>query len=184
MSETRTSVELATSGEFADSAELAYSDRQLRGILQSVQTIAMVGVSPRWNRPSFFAMKYLQTKGYRVIPVNPGAAGQTLLGETCYAALAEVPDRIDMVDVFRDAEAAGGVVDEAIALRHDKGIQVVWMQLGIRNDAAAARATAAGLTVIMDRCPKIEFGRLNAELSWGGFNSRIISSRRRRARIL
>ena len=178
MSETR------TSGELANSVELAYSDRQLRGILQSVQTIAMVGVSPRWNRPSFFAMKYLQTKGYRVIPVNPGAAGQTLLGETCYASLAEVPDRIDMVDVFRDAEAAGGVVDEAIALMKDKGIQVVWMQLGIRNDAAAARATAAGLTVIMDRCPKIEFGRLNAELSWGGFNSRIISSRRRRTRIL
>ena len=178
MSETR------TSGELANSVELAYSDRQLRGILQSVQTIAMVGVSPRWNRPSFFAMKYLQSKGYRVVPVNPGAAGQALLGETCYASLAEVPGRIDMVDVFRDAEAAGAVVDEAIALMDDKGIQVVWMQLGIRNDAAAARATAAGLTVIMDRCPKIEFGRLNAELSWGGFNSRIISSRRRRTRIL
>ncbi len=170
--------ETSNGGELADSAELAYSDSQLRAILQSVQTIAMVGISPRWNRPSFFAMKYLQTKGYRVIPVNPGAAGQTLLGETCYAALAEVPGRIDMVDVFRDAEAAGAVVDEAIALKHDKGIQVVWMQLGIRNDAAA------GLTVIMDRCPKIEYGRLHAELSWGGFNSRVISSKRRRAQIL
>ncbi len=170
--------------ETSNDGELAYSDGQLRGILQSVQTIAMVGISPRWNRPSFFAMKYLQTKGYRVVPVNPRAAGQAILGETCYASLAEVPGRIDMVDVFRDAEAAGAVVDEAIALRHDKGIQVVWMQLGIRNDAAATRATAAGLTVIMDRCPKIEYGRLHAELSWGGFNSRIISSRRRRARIL
>ena len=170
--------------ETSNGGELAYSDGQLRGILQSVQTIAMVGISPRWNRPSFFAMKYLQTKGYRVVPVNPGAAGQAILGETCYATLAEVPGRIDMVDVFRDAEAAGAVVDEAIALKHDKGIRVVWMQLGIRNDAAAARGAAAGLTVIMNRCPKIEYGRLHAELSWGGFNSRIISSRRRRARIL
>ena len=170
--------------ETPNGGELAYSDSQLRAILRSVRTIAMVGISPRWNRPSFFAMKYLQTKGYRVVPVNPRAAGQAILGETCYAALREVPGGIDMVDVFRDAEAAGAVVDEAIALRHDKGIQVVWMQLGIRNDAAAARATAAGLTVIMDRCPKIEYGRLHAELSWGGFNSRIISSRRRRAQIL
>ncbi len=176
--------ETPNGGELTYSAELSYSDGQLRGILESVRTIAMVGVSPRWNRPSFFAMKYLQTKGYRIVPVNPSAAGQALLGETCYAALAEVPGRIDMVDVFRDAEAAGRIVDEAIALKHDKGIRVVWMQLGIRNDAAAARATAAGLTVIMDRCPKIEYGRLNAELSWGGFNSRIISSRRRRTRIL
>ncbi len=171
-------------GEPAHGTELAYSDGQLRAILQSVQTIAMVGISPRWNRPSFFAMKYLQAKGYRVVPVNPRAAGQAILGETCYASLAEVPGRIDMVDVFRDAEAAGAVVDEAIALKGDKGIQVVWMQLGIRNDAAAARGAAAGLTVIMDRCPKIEYGRLHAELSWGGFNSRIISSRRRGTRIL
>ncbi len=171
-------------GELADGADLAYSDSQLRGILNSVQTIAMVGISARWNRPSFVALKYRQAKGYRVVPVNPGAAGQAILGETCYAALAEVPGRIDMVDVFRDAEAAGTIVDEAIALKEDKDIRIVWMQLGIRNDAAAARGTAAGLTVIMNRCPKIEYGRLHAELSWGGFNSRIISSRRRRARIL
>ena len=164
--------------------DLSYSNAQLRGILHAVQTIAMVGVSPYWNRPSYFAMKYLQAKGYRVIPVNPRAAGDELLGETCYASLAEVPGKIDMVDIFRGAEAAGGIVDEAIALKDDKGIRVVWMQLGIRNDDAAARGEAAGLTVIMDRCPKIEYGRLHAELSWGGFNSRIISSRRRRARIL
>ena len=176
--------ETSNRGALTDSAELTYSDGQLRAILRSVRTIAMVGISPRWNRPSFFAMKYLQTKGYRVVPVNPRAAGQVILGETCYAALSEVPGGIDMVDVFRDAEAAGAVVDEAIALRHDKGIRIVWLQLGIRNDAAAARAAAAGLTVIMDRCPKIEYGRLHAELSWGGFNSRIISSRRRRAQIL
>ncbi len=171
-------------GELAGGAKLAYGDGQLRGILASVQTLAMVGISPDWNRPSFFAMKYLQTKGFRVIPVNPNAAGQTILGETCYASLAEVPGKFDMVDIFRDAEAVGAVVDEAIALKQDKGIRIVWMQLGIRDDAAAARGTAAGLTVIMDRCPKIEYGRLHAELSWGGFNSRIISSRRRRARIL
>jgi predicted CoA-binding protein len=176
--------ETSNKSELTYGAELSYSDGQLRAILHSVRTIAMVGVSPRWNRPSFFAMKYLQTKGYRVVPVNPSAAGQTILGETCYASLNEVPGQIDMVDVFRDAEAAGAVVDEAIALMGDKGIRVVWMQLGIRNDAAAARGAAAGLTVIMDRCPKIEFGRLHTELSWGGFNSRIISSRRRRARIL
>ena len=168
----------------SNGGELAYGDGHLREILRSVQTIAMVGISPRWNRPSFFAMKYLQAKGYRVVPVNPGAAGQAILGETCHAALADVPGQIDMVDVFRDAEAAGAVVDETIALKEEKGIRIVWMQLGIRNDAAAARAEAAGLTVIMNRCPKIEFGRLHAELSWGGFNSRIISSRRRRARFL
>ncbi len=170
--------------ESSDGGELAYGDGHLREVLRSVQTIAMVGISPRWNRPSFFAMKYLQTKGYRVVPVNPRAAGEMILGEACQAALADVPGRIDMVDVFRDAEAAGAVVDETIALKEEKGIRIVWMQLGIRNDAAAARGEAAGLTVIMNRCPKIEFGRLHAELSWGGFNSRIISSRRRRARIL
>jgi predicted CoA-binding protein len=165
------------------SDDLTYSDRHLRGILHSVRTIAMVGVSPYWNRPSYFAMKYLQAKGYRVIPVNPRAAGEEILGEACYASLAEVPERIDMVDVFRDSEAAGEVVDEAIAVKDEKGIRVVWMQLGIRNDAAAARGEAAGLTVVMNRCPKIEFGRLHAELSWGGFNSRIITSKRRRAQI-
>ncbi len=170
--------------ETSNGGELDYGDNQLRAILGSVQTIAMVGISPHWNRPSFFAMKYLLIKGYRVIPVNPRAAGQPILDQPCYATLAEVPGRIDMVDIFRDAEAAGAIVDEAIALKDDKAIRVVWMQLGIRNDGAAARGAAAGLTVIMDRCPKIEYGRLHAELSWGGFNSRIISSRRRRARIL
>ncbi len=163
---------------------LTYSDSHLRGILHDLHTIAMVGASPYWNRPSYFAMKYLQIKGYRVIPVNPHAAGEEILGETCYATLAEVPGNIDMVDVFRDSQAAGAVMDEAIAVKDAKGIRVVWMQLGIRNDEAAARGEAAGLTVIMDRCPKIEYGRLHAELSWGGFNSRIISSKRRRAQIL
>jgi predicted CoA-binding protein len=163
--------------------DLAYSDEHLRGILGRVRVIAMVGASPYWNRPSYFAMKYLQAKCYRVIPVNPRAAGEEILGETCCASLAEVPGRIDMVDVFRGSDEAGRIVDEAIALKDDKGIEVVWMQLGVRNDAAAARGTAAGFTVVMDRCPKIEYGRLHAELSWGGFNSRIITSKRRRTRI-
>lgn len=165
------------------SEPLTYSDALLRGILARVSTIAMVGASPRWNRPSYFAMKYLREKGFRLIPVNPRAAGQTILGEACHGDLAAVPGPIDMVDVFRESEAAGAVVDEAIRLKDEKAIQVIWMQLGVRDDAAAARAAAAGLEVVMDRCPKIEYGRLHNELSWGGFNSRIISSRRRKVRI-
>lgn len=157
-----------------------YSDGHLRKVLASVRTIAMVGASPDWHKASSFAMKYLQSKGYRVIPVNPRAAGKTILGEACYARLADIPQDmtgpIDMVDVFRNSTAADGITDDAIAI----GAKVVWMQLGVRNDAAAARAERAGLTVIMNRCPKIEYGRLNGELSWGGFNSRIISSKRRR----
>ncbi|WP_375595688.1 CoA-binding protein [Algihabitans albus] len=157
-----------------------YSDSYLRRILRETKTLAMVGASANWNRPSHFAMKYLQTKTYRVIPVNPGQAGKTILGETCYARLADIPETFDLVDIFRNSQAAGAIVDETIALKQAKGIRTVWMQLGVRNDAAAARAEAAGLQVVMDRCPKIEFGRLNAELSWGGFNSGIISSKRRK----
>ncbi|MCA8930559.1 MAG: CoA-binding protein, partial [Alphaproteobacteria bacterium] len=137
-----------------------------------------VGLSPKWNRPSNFAAKYLQGKGYRVIPVNPGQAGSEILGETAYASLDEVPGPFEMVDIFRSSEAAGPITDRAIALAADKGIQVVWMQLGVRNDAAAERARAAGLHVVMDRCPKIEYGRLFGELGWGGVNSGIISAKR------
>jgi predicted CoA-binding protein len=158
----------------------SYTNAEILRILDSVRTIAMVGASPVWNRPSSFAMKYLQEKGYRVIPVSPKAAGSEILGERCYASLAEVPGPIDMVDIFRNSEAAGPIVDEVIALAAEKGIRVVWMQLGVRNDTAAARAEAAGLTVVMNRCPKIEWGRLHAELSWGGFNSKVITARRRR----
>jgi predicted CoA-binding protein len=162
------------------SERLVYSDSKIRRILREVKTIAMVGASPTWNRPSYFAMKYLQTKGFRVIPVNPRAAGGEILGEPVYATLSEVPGKIDMVQIFRNAEAAGPLTDEAIAVAGDKGIRVLWMQLTVRNDAAAKRAEAAGLDVVMDRCPKIEYGRLNAELSWGGFNSEVITSKRRR----
>lgn len=157
-----------------------YPNAYLRGILRDVKTIAMVGASANWNRPSNFAMKYLQTKGYKVIPINPGHAGKEILGERVYASLAEAPGPIDMVDIFRNSAAAGPITDEAIALKDEKDIKVVWMQLGVRNDEAAARAEEAGLQTVMNRCPKIEFGRLNKELSWGGFNSQIISSKRRR----
>ena len=157
-----------------------YPDALLRRVLASVKTIAMVGASPDWNRPSSFAMVYLQHKGYRVIPVNARAAGQLINGERCYATLADIPREetgpIDMVDIFRNSAAAGPIVDEAIAI----GAKVVWMQIGVRDDAAAARAEAAGLQVVMNRCPKIEYGRLNGELGWGGMNSGIISSKRRK----
>ncbi len=154
----------------------SYTDAYLKGVLDSVRTIAMVGASPNWNRPSHFVMKYLQAKGFRVLPVNPGAAGQTVLGETCVAGLRDVTERVDMVDIFRNSEAAGPLADEAVEI----GARVVWMQLTVRNDAAAARAEAAGLKVVMNRCPKIEYARLFGELSWNGFNSRRISSKRRR----
>ena len=161
-----------------------YSDGYIRGILGQVGTIAMVGASPNWYRPSHFAMKYLQVKGYRVIPINARVAGETFLGERAYASLAEVPERFDMVQIFRGSEAAGPIADEAIAVAEAKGVRVVWMQLGVRNDAAAARVEAAGLKVVMDRCPKIEYGRLHSELSWGGFNSGIISARRPKVRLV
>src|ERR1700693_3245578 len=135
---------------------IPYSDAQIRAILERVRTIAMVGASSNWNRPSYFVMKYLQGKGYRVIPVNPGNAGQQLLGETVYASLREVPEPVDMVDVFRPASEARQIVADAIAI----GAPVVWMQLGIRNDEAAAQGEAAGIEIIMNRCPKTEFGRL------------------------
>lgn len=152
-----------------------YSDEELAAILRQVRTIAMVGASPEWNRPSFFVMKYLQGKGYRVLPVNPRAAGRTILGETVFADLADLPVVPDMVDIFRNAEAAGPITDQAIAI----GAKVVWMQLGVRNDAAAARAEAAGLTVVMNRCPKIEYMRLFGELGWQGVNTGVLLNRRR-----
>jgi O-acetylhomoserine (thiol)-lyase len=162
----------------ADLKPIPYSDAKIRSILERVKTIAMVGASPNWNRPSYFVMKYLQGKGYRVIPVNPALAGKTLLGETAYASLRDIPERVDMVDMFRVAEEAPAVVAEAIAI----GAEVLWMQLGIRSDEAAATAEAAGIEVIMNRCPKIEFGRLGGELSWSGVNSGIIQNRPRRRR--
>jgi predicted CoA-binding protein len=159
-------------------ADIDYPDAHIRHVLDTVRSIAMVGASPTWNRPSYFAMKYLQRKGFRVIPVNPRAVGETILGEPVYGGLADIGAPIDMVQIFRNSEAAGPITDEAIKI----GARVVWMQLGVRNDAAAERAEAAGLTVIMNRCPKIEYARLNGELSWNGINSRIINNKRRRLR--
>ncbi|MFN0042971.1 MAG: CoA-binding protein [Alphaproteobacteria bacterium] len=158
----------------------SYADDHIRAVLASVRTIAMVGASDNWNRPSYFAMKYLQSKGFRVIPVNPRASSVEILGEKVIKELSNLVPPVDMVDIFRNSEAAGPITDEAIALAKEKGFKVIWMQLGVRNDEAAARAEKAGLLVIMNRCPKIEYARLNGELSWNGFNSNVISSKRRR----
>ena len=160
-----------------DPPPLIYPDAQLRGILTRVGTIAMVGASTAEIRPSYFAMMYLQGKGYRVLPVNPRAQGATLLGETVHPDLASLPMVPDMVSIFRRSSEAGAVADEAVRL----GVKVIWMQLGVRDDAAAERARAAGAEVIMDRCPKIEYGRLFGEIGWLGVNRGIVSAKRGQA---
>jgi predicted CoA-binding protein len=153
-----------------------YPDSYIRGILNTVKTIAMVGISPKDVRPSYFAFKYLLERGYRMIPVNPGQVGGDILGQPVYARLADIPEPVDMVDVFRAPQFALAVVEEAIALKPRP--QVIWMQLGIRNDAAARLAETNGLKVVMDRCPKIEYGRLSSEIGWMGVNTRTLSARR------
>ena len=153
-----------------------YPDSTIRGILNTVKTIAMVGISPKDNRPSYFAFKYLLERGYRMIPVNPGQAGQEILGQKVYARLADIPEPVDMVDIFRASEHAPAIVREALAMNPRPA--VIWMQLGVRNDEAAAMAEAAGLKVVMNRCPKIEYGRLSSEIGWIGVNSRTLSSKR------
>ena len=152
-----------------------YSEYYIRGILNEVHTIAMVGASANTVRPSYFAMMYLLQKEYNVIPVNPREAGKEILGKTVYETLSDIPEKVDMVDIFRNAEAAGPLTDEAIEI----GAKVVWMQLGVRNDKAAKKAEAAGLKVVMNRCPKMEYGKLSGEWGWLGCVSGIISSRRR-----
>ena len=154
----------------------SYSDDYLRQILRRTKTIAMVGASPNWNRPSYFVMKYLQAKRFRVIPVNPRAVGEEILGEPVVAALTDIEEPIDLVDVFRASDAAPAIVEEAIRI----GAKAVWMQIGVRHDAAAARAEAAGLDVVMNRCPKIEYSRLCGELGWSGIATGIVTSRRRK----
>lgn len=153
-----------------------YDNAYISGILQSVKTIAVVGASANDVRPSFFVMKYMLDKGYRVIPVNPGQAGREILGQMTYAKLSDVPAAIDMVDIFRASEAVPGIVEEALVLASLP--KMVWMQLTVRNDEAAARAEAAGLKVVMNRCPKIEYARLSGEIGWNGINSGVISSRK------
>ena len=152
--------------------DLNYPDDLIRTILSRSRVVALVGASANWNRPSYFVMKYLQGKGYRVIPVNPGLAGQTLLGEIVRPDLASIDAPVDIVEIFRRSQFAGAIVDEAIAV----GAKTVWMQLGVRDDAAASRARAAGLDVVMNRCLKIEYGRLGGELAWSGVNTGVISS--------
>lgn len=154
----------------------SYADSYIRGILNTVKTIAMVGVSPKDNRPSYFAFKYLLERGYRMIPVNPGHASKEILGQKVYAKLADIPEPVDMIDIFRASQFAPGIVDEALAMKPRAA--VIWMQLTVRNDEAAAKAEAAGLKVVMNRCPKIEYGRLSSEIGWIGVNSRTLSSKK------
>jgi predicted CoA-binding protein len=153
-----------------------YTDDYISAILRSARSIAMVGASANTSRPSYFAMKYLLGKGYRIIPVNPGQEGHEILGQRVYARLADVPPPVDIVDIFRGSDAALEITREAIALKERLAIKVIWMQLGVRNDEAAAEAETAGLKVVMNRCPKIEYGRLSGEIGWAGVNTGRISS--------
>jgi len=154
----------------------SYNDSYIRGILNTVKTIAMVGVSANTSRPSYFAFKYLLERGYRMIPVNPGLAGKDLLGQKVYGKLADIPEPVDMVDIFRASQYARGIVEEAT--RMTPRPRVVWMQLGVRSEEAAQLAEANGMKVVMNRCPKIEYGRLSSEISWMGVNSRTITSKK------
>jgi hypothetical protein len=157
---------------------MSYPDALLRRILKETRTIAAVGVSLNEVRPSFFVARYLTLKGFRVIPVNPAYAGQAAFGSVVLGSLAEIPEGpVEMVDIFRRSDQAGAVVDEAVAHLLDRGLRTIWMQIGVVDEAAAARAEARGLTVIMNRCPKIEYQRLFGELRWGGFNTGLVSSK-------
>jgi len=153
-----------------------YDNGYIRDILKDVKTIAMVGASENPARPSYLVFKYLLERGYRMIPVNPGRAGSEFLGQRFVASLAEIGEPVDMVDIFRNSAAAGDIVDEALSLVPLP--KVIWMQLTVRNDEAAARAEAKGVKVVMNRCPKIEYGRLSGEISWQGVNSRMLSAKR------
>ncbi len=154
----------------------SYPDAYIRGILNTVKTIAMVGASENEIRPSYFVFKYLLERGYRMIPVNPGRAGHELLGQRFYARIADIPEPIDMVDIFRPSQYALGIVEEALALNPRP--RVIWMQLGVRNDEAAALAEVNGMKVVVNRCPKIEYGRLSSEIAWMGVNTRTIGSKK------
>ncbi len=153
-----------------------YDDAYIRGILNTVKTVAVVGVSANTSWPSYFVFKYLLERGYRMIPVNPGLAGQELLGQRVYAKLADIPEPVDMVDIFRASQYAQSIVDEVLTMKPRP--KVVWMQLGVRDDTAAARAEAQGIKVVMNRCPKIEYGRLSSEISWMGVNTHTLSSQK------
>ncbi len=153
-----------------------YDDAHIRGILNSVKNVAVVGASAAEHRPSHFVVKYLAARGYNVFPINPGHGGKDIAGIKSYARLADVPVPLDMVDVFRSPEQMPAVLDEVLALPHRP--KVFWMQLGLRHDASAARAEAAGMIVVMNRCPKIEYGRLSREINWAGVNTRTLSAKK------
>jgi predicted CoA-binding protein len=154
----------------------SYPENHIRDILREVKSVALVGASDNDVRPSYFVMKYLIDKGYDVTPVNPALAGKEILGRKVYASLAEIPHPVDMIDIFRSSKVAGGITDEALAL--DPLPKVIWMQLRVRDDEAARRAEAKGVKVVMNRCPKMEYGKLSGEWAWVGGNSGLISSRR------
>ncbi len=155
-----------------------YPEALIKSILRTTKVIAMVGASGNEMRPSYFAMKYLLDKGFLIHPINPGMAGKEILGRTVYGALKDVPGPVEMVDIFRSADAAPGIVDAALAEKERFGLKTIWMQLGVIHEEAAATARAAGLNVIMDRCPKIEYGRLSGEIGWMGVNRGVIDNRK------
>ena len=153
-----------------------YSDAYIREILNSVKTIAMIGASPQNVRPSYFVFKYLSERGYDMIPINPGQVGKSLLGKPFVGKLEDIDRPVDMIDIFRASEHIMPIVETALTLKTLP--KVIWLQLGVRNDEAAAKAEAAGIKVVMNRCPKIEYGRLSSEIQWMGVNSRTISAKR------
>ena len=152
-----------------------YSDDLLKNVLGTAKKVAIVGVSANTVRPSYFVARYLQLRGYSIVPVNPGLAGQQLFGETVYATLSDIPFDVDMVDIFRRSDAVLAIVDEALARWPD--LRTIWMQIGVEHEQAATKAQARGVTVIQNRCPKIEYQRLFGELRMGGFNTGVISSK-------
>jgi len=154
----------------------SYPDALIRRILRETKSIAIVGASDNPAKPSYIVVKYLSERGYDIVPVNPKLAGRTLLGLPCFGSLAEIGRPLDMVEIFRNSTDALGVTKDALAL--DPLPKVIWMQLSVRNDEAAALAEAKGVTVIMNRCPKIEYGRLSGEIGWQGINSRLLSAKR------
>jgi predicted CoA-binding protein len=156
----------------------SYPDSLIKSILRSVKTIAMVGASGNDIRPSYFAMLYLLNKGYKIIPINPGMAGKQILGQTVYASLQDVPAPVDMVDIFREAKYAPAIARETVAQKDRLGVKVLWMQLGVVSQEAERIGREAGLTVIMDRCPKIEHGRFSGEMGWLGINRKVIDNRK------
>jgi predicted CoA-binding protein len=155
-----------------------YPDALIKSILREVKTIAMVGASGNDIRPSYFAMMYLLNKGYKIIPVNPGMVGKEILGQKVYASLKDVPAPVDMVDIFREAKFAPDIAREAVAEKDRLGLKILWMQLGVISEEAEKIAQDTGLTVVMNRCPKIEHGRFSGEIGWMGVNRRVIDNRK------